>query len=145
MRYAQDPDFRERRVAAARRFLKRHRERYNASQRHKYAVDPEFRRKRLANARRGHRKAMLKKYGLTVEDYRALQVKQDGACAICGAKLGSALCVDHCHACGMVRGLLCLSCNTGLGHYRDDRRRLHAAVAYLALHHCSSTHAHAET
>lgn len=55
--------------------------------------------------------------------------RQAGCCAICGQP--SKLVVDHCHASGEVRGLLCDDCNVGLGRYDDDPERLLAAAAYL--------------
>ena len=39
--------------------------------------------------------------------------------------------VDHCHATGKVRGLLCHPCNAGLGFYRDDPRLMREAAAYI--------------
>jgi len=53
------------------------------------------------------------KYGLTREDHERLMLDQGGRCAMCGAE--SVLVVDHDHDTGVVRGLLCRTCNIGLG------------------------------
>lgn len=74
---------------------------------------------------------LLKKYGLTIEAYDALLVKQGGTCGICGAVTEKNLHVDHCHATGAVRGLLCPNCNKALGLMADDPKRLRSAAAYL--------------
>lgn len=87
------------------------------------------------------RTLFLKKYGLTIEQYDALVVAQNGVCAICGGttaidKWNSGLKnlqVDHCHDTGTVRGLLCFHCNTGLGHFRDNSDLLRKAIDYLNL------------
>jgi hypothetical protein len=64
--------------------------------------------------------------------YDQMVAEQDGRCLICGAKPGRiALAVDHDHETGRVRGLLCRSCNQGLGHFRDDPDLLRSAAAYL--------------
>lgn len=44
----------------------------------------------------------------------ALRLWQDGACSMCSAR-PERLRVDHCHSSGLVRGLLCTSCNTAEG------------------------------
>ena len=39
--------------------------------------------------------------------------------------------IDHCHATGMVRGVLCFNCNAALGHVRDSQERLQKLIFYL--------------
>lgn len=76
-----------------------------------------------------------KTYGLEHEDYLAVLEKQNYACAICEKGFDQAVPhVDHDHDTGKVRGLLCMSCNTALGHFRDDADRLRDAAAYIELH-----------
>jgi Recombination endonuclease VII len=72
-------------------------------------------------------------YGLSQEDYDAMIASQNGVCRICGhiPDEGKAFHVDHCHATGKVRGLLCSRCNTGLGMFRDDPDALRKAADYL--------------
>jgi hypothetical protein len=80
------------------------------------------------------RKLRLQKYGLTDEDYRHMLEKQGGVCAICHRKNGSnnrRLHVDHDHKTEKVRGLLCGTCNTGIGLLRDKLSMLYKAIAYL--------------
>ena len=55
---------------------------------------------------------------------------QSGRCAICG-KQPKQLVVDHDHEDRTLRGLLCATCNSGLGMFRDSAVNLLAAVAYL--------------
>ena len=80
----------------------------------------------------------LKKYGITYDDYIRMYTEQDGVCAICGkpeTKVQSGilyqLAVDHDHATGKVRGLLCSNCNRGIGHLQDSIEILNKAVRYL--------------
>lgn len=76
--------------------------------------------------------ARLFKYGLTYEEYQTMLVEQNGECAIC-SKVLEKPCIDHCHTTGKVRGLLCNSCNTGLGHFKDNPDSLEAAIRYLTI------------
>jgi len=73
------------------------------------------------------------KFGITYADYQEMVRAQDGGCAICGEECpsGRQLAVDHDHATGRVRGLLCGPCNSGLGHFRDRVALLRAAADYL--------------
>lgn len=86
-----------------------------------------------------HRKAHYKrKYGLDPKEYDLIFERQEGCCAICkkeesGMRLGriKSLSVDHCHTTGKVRGLLCQSCNTGIGLLKEDTKLFMAAIEYL--------------
>ena len=76
-----------------------------------------------------------KLYG--VENYGAVLASQGGGCAICGkteAENGKRLHVDHDHATGKTRELLCQSCNHVLGLFHDDAARFEAAARYLKKH-----------
>ena len=70
---------------------------------------------------------------LTEDDYAALLAAQDGRCAICRRppkEGGRRLSVDHDHATGAVRGLLCFRCNRGLPTYATAQW-LASAFAYV--------------
>lgn len=76
----------------------------------------------------------LRRLGISLEYYEQLMAAQEGKCAIClGAPNGNrnVLHIDHDHVDGQVRGLLCHSCNTSLGHFRDNPEVLRRAVSYL--------------
>lgn len=75
-------------------------------------------------------------YGLTPEDEDALLLAQDFKCPIClgpfdPTSRGTKIAVDHDHKTGVVRGLLHVTCNVGMGMLRDDPERLERAAAYL--------------
>jgi len=76
---------------------------------------------------------LKKKYNLTLENFNVLKIKQKSSCAICKNKLkiGNGTHVDHCHKTGDVRGLLCNSCNRGIGYLQDSIEILKSAVNYL--------------
>lgn len=96
-----------------------------------------IRTKASPNYRSNVRIAHLKKnYGITLDQYDEMFAKQKGVCAICSQPEVSKreyLCVDHDHASGRVRGLLCHDCNIGLGKFKDDATRLNKAIWYLGL------------
>ena len=72
-------------------------------------------------------------YGLTKERYQEMIAEQRGGCAIC-LRSDKPLQIDHDHATGKVRGLLCTGCNTALGKFKDSGDQLKRAIAYLEKH-----------
>lgn len=78
---------------------------------------------------------LRRNYGLTIADYDAMLAAQGGVCAICGTDdphgKHARFHVDHCHISGVVRGLLCNSCNTAVGLMADEPARLRKAAQYL--------------
>jgi len=71
------------------------------------------------------------KYGITWEDRALMMMDQEGRCAICDQVFDTVPATDHDHNTGKVRGLLCTTCNQGLGFFFDDPERLHSAQKYL--------------
>ena len=69
-------------------------------------------------------------YGITLDEYEAMIVLQQGQCAICQQELP--LEIDHDHATGAVRGLLCRPCNLSIGKFEEDPIRLQRAIDYLS-------------
>lgn len=91
-----------------------------------------YRRPGVAQARAEYKRE--RDYGLNKDHFAARWLEQGGACAICSESLvvsKTGLAVDHCHAHGHVRGLLCRSCNLALGHLKDSPERARLAAAYL--------------
>lgn len=82
---------------------------------------------------------LRKKYGITLETFYELLEAQGELCRICSRLMDSTtrknvpnkVQVDHDHATGEVRGLLCFSCNTGLGKFGDSVELLQKAIHYL--------------
>lgn len=81
-----------------------------------------------------------KAFGMTAEDYERMAAEQGHLCLIChcpetatDARTGAVrrLSVDHDHATGKVRGLLCRACNQGLGSFRDNPDRMRIAALYV--------------
>lgn len=77
---------------------------------------------------------LKRKYNLTLEEWEAFRKAQDNRCAICGRE--TKLCVDHDHANGHIRGLLCYSCNFALGGFKDKPEILMKAIQYLENTKC---------
>jgi len=120
--------------------------------------ETKFKRKEYSkayNTEERKRAIKLGKYGITEDAFTALLEAQDNRCAICSRVFSpqNMPSIDHDHACcpstpksidyksershqtkgcgKCVRGLLCRSCNTGLGMFMDNTEYLVAAVRYL--------------
>ena len=121
-RRTQNSDRRTRSMANCRKYYQNHRDAQLAKQKLYRQQNPEV-----------HQEIQLKRrYNLTLQQYKELLQTQNGVCAICGAKPGrKKLFVDHNHATNKVRGLLCRSCNTGLGCFQDDINLLLKSTKYL--------------
>lgn len=98
-----------------------------------YAKQRDWRQRNPEKVRSMSRSYQLRKYGLTTEAFDALLTSQSERCAICSSSQvdGQPWRVDHDHATGAVRGILCHNCNVGIGHFRDDPSLLARAIDYL--------------
>ena len=78
------------------------------------------------------RQVRWRKAGISITpgEYVALREAQNSRCAIC-LNTPTVLVVDHCHRTGVVRGLLCSTCNRALGLFADSKERLTKAFEYL--------------
>lgn len=78
---------------------------------------------------------LKKNYGISVEDYNAMFIAQEGRCKICKrhqTELKKNLHVDHKHSDGTVRSLLCQKCNHAIGLLNDDPSIIAAALEYVS-------------
>lgn len=87
------------------------------------------RRDRKATPEQRARWGLKTRYGLTPAEVDAIREEQGGACAICRGQMARE-CIDHDHATGKVRGLLCHPCNIKL-HAIDKWPHRDAAFRYL--------------
>lgn len=102
----------------------------------------EFRSKKFVNGRNLHDHyaltRLLKPFGMSVEMYDTILQSQGGLCAICRNPEKQSgkrrLSIEHCHATGKFRGLVCNSCNSILGNAKDSILVLESAIRYLQGH-----------
>jgi hypothetical protein len=123
-RYADDEEHRARKLAANKVWRTGHREELNVAWSERWHTDPEFRASKQAQRR-------LRKYGLTPEQYQRMLDESNGVCIICTLAPRRGLCIDHDHRTKQVRGLPCSNCNSGIGFFADDPKRLRAAADYV--------------
>jgi hypothetical protein len=69
---------------------------------------------------------------LTTEEYNLLLAYQENVCQICkSSEKNGTYHVDHCHRTGDIRGILCGSCNRGIGYLQDNLQIARSSVEYL--------------
>ena len=86
-----------------------------------------YRKNSTPEKRKNHK--LKHRYGISLEDYKVMHLKQKGLCKICNSE--SKLHVDHDHKTGRIRGLLCFKCNNALGNINDDIKILEKMINYL--------------
>jgi hypothetical protein len=142
----------EKHIAASTRWKQNNREQYNKWLRDDRKKYPEKYREREKLQRENDKerigidvyrsREIIRRRGLTKEQYDEMFLAQDHKCYICSneetrkSRSGeiAKLCVDHCHKTEKVRKLLCHSCNAGIGYFKDDLELLQKAIAYIKEH-----------
>jgi len=99
-----------------------------------YAENPEYykrqwKRNKYSSPELAEDRRLRAAYGISkvVRDF--MEAKVNGNCEICGKAVK--LVIDHDHITGDVRGLLCSTCNRGIGHFNDDINLLEKAINYI--------------
>ena len=127
---------RDSRLAAKRRYYKKHAPEIRAKQRLYRAENRDringWLREYYKNNKGTWLKARVRRYGLSVAEYEARVRIQEGKCLICGVQ-PEVLHIDHDHITHQTRGLLCGPCNTGLGGFKDNPEFLRMAIQYLRI------------
>lgn len=95
---------------------------------------------RAINPEKVRNNDLKKNYGINLSEYERMLKEQGGVCAICNGTEQAVnpttqkkrnLAVDHCHKTGAVRGLLCTTCNSIIGHADDSVALLMKAIQYV--------------
>jgi len=125
------PDYRLRQSQQSSELCSQRRDLYNANRRRKLrdiSHTAEYK-----NAERW-RKVKFR-YGITESQFAKLVEAQGGECPICKRALGSgkSVHIDHDHLTGLVRGILCASCNSMLGKIERNTGMLRRAQSYLGI------------
>jgi hypothetical protein len=125
-----------------------HRAKHNEARVASYKRNPEGSRRYSLDYYRANRdrlnqaakdRQLVTKYGITRSNFEALLLAQGGCCANPGCRTDKPggrgrFAVDHDHATGARRGLLCVQCNTALGQVGDSVAKLEGLIAYLRQH-----------
>lgn len=88
-------------------------------------------------------KEVCRRLEIDVSTYYKMLEEQNHVCAICSqpetrkSRTEGKICqlaIDHNHKTGAIRQLLCHSCNTGIGKFKDNISLLQSAITYLQNH-----------
>lgn len=124
---------------ANREYMKAYLKRYNAEHKEQDSARKKADRKDPIKKKRYSimaRRSVLKiKFGMSELQYLAMFEDQNFKCAICKIYISpdkaKSTAIDHDHVTGIVRGLLCIKCNSGIGFLGDSLEVVLAAAAYL--------------
>jgi len=91
---------------------------------------------RKGKEKKRHSNHLKYKFEMTIEEYEAKVLEQDGLCKICNNpqplnRYYGKLCVDHNHETDKIRGLLCANCNSAIGFAKEDVNILQNIIKYL--------------
>jgi hypothetical protein len=124
--YARTPEERAKRTAYMREWREKNRARHNELARSSHQ------RNKHKHIHKMYGRHLKSCYGITEEERDALFLKQGSVCAICATSVNGSgkrrFHLDHCHASGRVRGVICTACNTMLGIYENRFKRYEAAI-----------------
>lgn len=103
---------------------------YQENKEHLKEYAKAYHRRRRDESKSGRPPWTFRKYGITEDIFLETIAAQGGVCAICRGKMIPPY-IDHDHASGRFRGVLCGACNKGLGYFRDHPDLLAGAIRYL--------------
>jgi hypothetical protein len=102
---------------------------------HKNVGSIAWAKKKITAARKKAEKRGYLPFACTPEQYLELWKRSNNRCELCGTHESETqqgyLCVDHCHETGKVRGVLCGSCNSGIGMFAENTELMQKAIEYI--------------
>lgn len=93
--------------------------------------------KKVTRPKTGRRDNLKTRYNITPEEWTEMFTKQNQRCAVCKTTESAyrnnkpRFCVDHCHATGKIRGILCSKCNAAIGMIDENPEILKGIAEYL--------------
>lgn len=121
------------------RHLKRFKDYYITNKTRLDKINMDYYMKNKISIKKNTRNRDLKKlYGITLNDFNKMIETQDHKCKMCFSSFlntdSKNICVDHCHCCGKIRGIIHRKCNIVLGLANDKISILQGAIDYLKPH-----------